>query len=186
MRLDWVVNEDTYGILATNTVPVNTIAAVPLTYPRFMFDELMGGPGISRRGGAFPDGKKQFCKAVVGHVCLSTPTWAIGSTLVWHFRIVKKPMDFLTAAAITDPAYSIADDIFANERFVWQEIMYDSFTFGQPIRTTLRVRASVNQWLEPDEALWFVIDLATGAAPFVNTARLDYRPYLRTLMKADS
>jgi len=180
MTLDWVVNEDTYGLDGLITLPQNTIAAAPLTYPRRMVEQLLWGPAATRTGSAFPEGEKQFVKAVRGYILLTPPTFAIGNMMRCHFRITKKPMDSASAGAITDASYTIgaigsAD--FANERFAWQTCLTGT---DQDI-IQVHVNANVNQWLEPDEALYLFIENLSNWA-----VTLTFVPYLRTLMKAES
>jgi len=186
MKLDWVVNEDTYGIAGYITVPVGSQAAVPLTYPRFMVGEELLGLGINRGGHAWPEGEKQFVKAVRGSVQCSTSGWAAGGGIFWRFRIVKKPIDFVSGGAIVDNNYDLVNDTFANERFAWEETVTDAFQFGSPIKTQVRVRATVNQWLEPDESLFLIMEVPATIGDFGSNARLAALPLLRTLMRADS
>lgn len=181
MRLDWVVNEDSYGSDSIIAVPNANIAAVPLTYPRFMVAQLLLGPGLNRTGAAFPEGEKQFVKAVVGQVSMAQSFWNAGSSIDLMMRITKKPMDTATAGAITDAGYSLNDYTFANERFAWQRRYFDTFTAGTAVASNFTVRATVNQWLEPDEALYFMFENQSGTGQ-----TLQFRMYLRTLMKADS
>lgn len=179
MLLDWVVNEDTYGSQAVITVAAGGIAAAPLTYPQTFRIETIDQGGNLRAGAAFPEGSRQFVKAVVGQITWNISVWAAGSTLDCIFRIVKKPFDAITGAAITDAIYALNDDRFANERFAWQRVIHDTFTAGTAFGTTCHVKATVNQWLEPDEALFLIYENlnVSGSIVFV--------PYLRTLMKAD-
>lgn len=179
MSLDWVVNEDTYGRDAVISVPSGTRAAAPLTYAPFLWQTEMYAAAIVRTRAAFPEGEKQFVKAVVGHVGMATSTWAAGNAILAGLRIVKKPQDFASAAAITDAGYDPLDWAYSNERFAWQEVLHDTFTAGTATRSIVRVRATVNQWLEPDEALYLVYSNESGQT-------LLFRPYLRTLMRAAS
>lgn len=181
MDLDWVVNEDTYGPDGVIGLPPSTIAAAPLTYPRRMVEQLLWGPGAARDGAAFPEGEKQFVKAVVGFIQVTPPTFAVGNVLRLYFRITKKPMDTQTAGAITDGAYTIGQAgaySFANERFAWQRglIGVDNDILQVP------VKATVNQWLEPDEALFIFYENNSSGL----TGTITMTPFLRTLMKAES
>lgn len=181
MSLDWVVNEDTYGTDATIALGPGTIAAAPLTYPRRMVEQLLWGPGLTRDGAAFPEGEKQFVKAVVGWIWVTPPTFAVGNVLRLAWRITKKPMDTQTGGAITDAAYTIiqsGSSSFANERFAWQNglIGVDNDIL------MVRVRATVNQWLEPDEALFIFYENNSSGL----TGAISQTPYLRTLMKAEA
>jgi len=101
--------------------------------------------------------------------------------MLLFFRIIKAPMDTGTGAMIADPLYNLDDDQFANERFPWQEVVFDTFTAGTATRSLIRVKATVNQWLEPNEALFFLTQNNSGGS---NTMQI--RPWLRTLMRADS
>lgn len=182
MRLDWVVNEDTYGRDGLIGVPAGNIAAAPLTYAPFLWQTEMFSAAVVRTRAAFPEGEKQFVKAVVGHIGYNPGAWSAGSSMEFMLRIVKKPQDFSTAGAITDAAYNPMDWAYSNERFAWQSYVFDAFQAGTEHRTWLTVRANVNQWLEPDEALYLVY-ANTGAA---TTVSVNFRPFLRTLMRADS
>lgn len=184
--LDWVVNEETYGQLAGGTIPVGGLGMFPLTYPKFLVEEQLGpaGPFI-RSAAAFPEQRKgQTVKAVRGHVTLQTDTWAVGGRMHWIFRIVKKPIDFSTLGAIVDGIYALEDPQFANERFVWQEIVYDAFVAGTTTRSLLRVNCKCNVRLEPDEALFFAVE-NNNVGSFPSNTRIDQQMYLRTLMVAD-
>jgi len=181
MQLDWVCNEDTYGLLAVSSVPNGTISMFPLTYPRFVVNELITGAALGRLGSAFPEGEKQYVKAVRGHIGLAMSSWAAGNSMNLFFRIVKKTMDTGTGGAITDGAYALDDVAFANERFAWQDYIFDTFTAGTATKSMVRVKATVNQWLEPDEALYLAVQNESGASNSVQVRLL-----LRTLMKAES
>jgi len=182
MKLDWVVNEDTYGREALIGVPVGSVLAAPLTYAPFIWQTEMYQAPIVRSRSAFPEGEKQFVKAVVGHMRWSTSTWALGNAYECMLRIVKKPQSFATAGAIVDTGYDPTDWAYSNERFVWQALLFDVFTAGTEQRSSMMVRATVNQWLEPDEALYMVY---ANTGPNSNIA-VTFCPYLRTLMKAES
>jgi len=184
MKLDWVVNEDTYGREATVTVPNGNTAAAPLTYAPFLWQTEMFAAAIVRTRAAFPEGEKQFVKAVVGHIGVNTSTWAVGNRFECMLRIVKKPMDFATAGAIVDTGYDPCDWVYSNERFAWQRYLYAFFTAGSGAAQSLvvPVRATVNQWLEPDEGLYLVY-ANTGSNTNVS---LTFHPFLRTLMRAES
>jgi len=181
MALDWVVNEDTYGANASISVPANGIGAAPLTFPKFMQYVNIGLPAAftARGGAAWPDGEKQFVKAVMGEIIIIPSSWAIGTVLSGAIRIVKKPMDTATAGMIADPLYGLQAWEFANERFSWQTVLENRFTDAGMYTQKVRVKATVNQWLEPDESLWVVYES-------FNSLSIVFLPYLRTLMKADS
>jgi len=188
VQYDWVMNEDTYGIEASNSVPVAGIIAVPLTYPRFMFEDTFAGfAPATRVQTAFPEqAGRQFVKKVRGEILIRTASWVSGDTLNVTARIVKKPMDFYTGAMVSEPGYDLFEDYFANERFVWQTCIYDTFVAGTTERSKVYVNAPCNQTLEPNEALWLVFDsLNVGGFPFDCNVRMDYLPMLRTLMRAD-
>jgi len=186
MSVDWVVNEDTYGIDSDNNVPVGGIVAVPLTYPKFMFEDTFGGFVGTRLQTSMPEQKdRQFVKMVRGVILTRTSSWVSGDTVSVRFRIVKKPMDFFSGAMVAEAGYDLWRDIYANERYAWQFTHYDTFVAGTTDRDIINVSARVNQSLEPDEALWLVADSLGGAAPFASNVRLDYTCALRTLMKAD-
>lgn len=180
-KLDWVVNEDTYGVSSAVAIPPTGIAALPLTYPRMMVgEELMGLP-VTRGGHAWPEGEKQFVKAVRGQLFWANSQWGMGAILNLAFRIVKKPIDWASAAAITDATYTLSIDTYANERFAWEFKVMDAFTGGEAMRNSLVVKATVNQWLEPDEALFIFME---NNSSFTNNTTVT--SYLRTLMLADS
>lgn len=179
MKLDWVVNEDTYGREAVITVPDTGVQAAPLTYAPFIFLEEMYAAAIVRGRSAFPEGEKQFVKAVVGQIGFTMSSWALGNSVNLMLRIVKKPQSFQTAGAIVDTGYSPFDWAHANERFAWQQLVFDVFSSANGYRNVINVRATVNQWLEPDEALYFVYANESGGNNSVT-----FRPYLRTLMKS--
>jgi len=182
MRLDWVVNEDSYGREASASIPAANIASFPLTYPRFLVAQVVSPVGtFDRTGGAFPEGEKQYVKAVVGMCGWNMSSWAVGNACRIIMRIVKKPMEFATAGSLTDANYDLNDSNFANERFAWQHVVDDSFNDANGYRSFVNIRATVNQWLEPDEALFLMVQNESGGG---NT--ITFRPMLRTLMKADS
>lgn len=179
MKLDWVVNEDTYGRNAAIVVNGGNAAAAPLTYPRFVNQVNINLGGVLRLGGAFPDGEKQFVKAVVGTIHWQPSVWAAGTILDFTLRITKKPFDAITGGAIVDAAYDLQDEAFANERFAWQFRERDNFIAGTETSKGCRVRATVNQWLEPDEALYLFYQNDI-------TSNITFFPMLRTLMKAEA
>lgn len=180
-RLDWVVNEDTYGVGAIIAVAPGDLAAAPLTYPQFATQAVITTASAIRWRSAYPEGEKQFVKAVRGHIFMNVSTWAAGSIIDTTLRIVKKPFDTASGAAIAEASYDLQIAEYANERFAWQEAYYDSFTGGAPFKTVFRVKATVNQWLEPDEALFLMFQNDSSS-----TNTLSYRPILRTLMRAAS
>lgn len=182
MRLDWVVNEDTYGRDAQITVPIGTVSAAPLTYAPFIWQTEMFAAAIVRTRAAFPEGERQFVKSVVGYINFNTSAWAAGSAMDCMLRIVKKPQEFGSAGAVVDSNYSATDWAYANERFAWQKSLYDLYQPGTEYRNQVYVKATVNQYLEPDEALFLVY---SNDGPGAGVA-LTFRPWLRTLMRAES
>lgn len=185
---DWVVNEDTYGITSDNGVPVGGIVAMPLTYPRMMFQDAFGGFGggaTTRLQSAFPEqANRQFVKMVRGSIQGRVSSWVAGDQIHVRFRVVKKPMDFFSGGMVADAGYDLFQDMFANERFCWQHTHYDTFVAGTTDRNVIRIAATCNQTLEPDEALWLVVDSLTGGL-FGSNVRFDFQCALRTLMRAD-
>lgn len=177
MTLDWVVNADSYGRVPLNITPAGGPGAVPLTYPKMMLaNPIWGGGNIG--GNAMPtDGDRQFVKAVSGHIYWRPSSWVAGNSLTFWARVVKKPMDLTTGAAIADALYALNDDDYANERFAWQYVNDEAFNTGNNFASTLRVKATVNQWLEPDEALYMMVQMDG-----VGVASLNVWFYLRTLM----
>ncbi len=178
MKLDWVVNDECYGTTAY-AIPNGSIIGIPLTFSRHVMTEDTFAAGTVP-GTSFPQGKRQFVKAVKGVMNFFVSQWAVGSTVDVMYRIAKKPQDLVSTGAITDPAYNLFLARFANERFAWQHSHYDTFTAGTLYKTQINVHAAVNQWLEPDEALFMFIHNVSGAAQTLRLAS-----YLRTLMKAD-
>jgi len=182
MKLDWVVNEDTYGREAAISLPAGQRAALPLTYPRFTVSQLIGGTAVlDRTGGAFPEGERQYVKAVVGMCGWNMSSWAVGNACRIIMRIVKKPMEWATALAIVDTNYDLNDSDWANERFAWQHVVDDVFGSANGYGTQVRVKANVRQYLEPDEALYLIVQNESGGGNTVS-----FRPMLRTLMKAEA
>lgn len=182
MSLDWVVNNLTYGASATITLPNNTIGVAPLTIPRRQIQQadVLGAPPGPFSGAAFPEGEKQFVKAVRGTILLPPQSFAVGTSITIGMRIQKFRMDLGTGGAIFDASYSILNASsyhFANERWPWQFITRQS---DNDI-SAFNVKATVNQWLEPDEALYICIEQASSL-----TTTLVFGLYLRTLMRADS
>lgn len=176
-RLDWVVNEDCYG--STLAVANGGLFALPLVYPKgWMTYDASFGPTIPAY--AFPDAKRQKCVAVVGDILYNPSTWAAGSVVRMIYRIVKKPMDFNTGDAIADAVYSLFDSAFANERFSWQVVQYDTFVLGATQREKVHVRATVNTTLEPDEGLYLMIENQSGTSQTIN-----HQFFLRSLLVAD-
>jgi len=176
MQLDWVVNDDTYS---NSPVSVGNggIIAVPLVYPRFVLQEatVWNSPGAY----AFPDAGRQFVKAVRGHFALVPGTWAAGSTFRCIARITKKPMDLATGDAVADALYSLDNAAFANERYAWQEFYSEQFAMGGSAEVK-RVKATVNQWLEPDEGLYIIFHNFSGI-----TQTLNMQMFLRSLVGAE-
>lgn len=158
MVLDWVVNDDTYST-SNITIGNTQTAALPLVYPRYVLQEVTAwnSPGSY----AFPDAGRQFVKAVRGVVVTLPSSWAVGSTFRMMMRIVKKPMDFITGEAIVDSTYSLFNAGHANERFVWQHLKNEYYNFGNAWEHT-RIHATVNQWLEPEEGLYLIMENQSG------------------------
>lgn len=176
-RLDWVVNEDCYG--SSLAAQPASIFAVPLVYPKaWMTYDSTFGPTIP--GYAFPDAGRQKVVAVVGDILYNPGTWAAGSVVRMIYRIVKKPMDFNTGDAIADATYTLFDSAYANERFVWQNVTYDTFVLGATQRERIHVRAKVNQWLEPDEGLYLMVDNESGVSQTIN-----HQFFLRSLLEVN-
>lgn len=180
VKYDWVVNDRTYGRTSVTTVPNGTVAAFPLTYPKMQQSQpLWSGSNVG--GSAFPtDGDRQYVKAVSGTVTWTPNAWIAGVRMDHLMRIVKKPMDFTTEDAIADALYDLYDADYANERFSWQHHAFEPFNSGSNFPDLVRVKATVNQWLEPDEALFIIVE-----SDMVGIASLTYRFYLRTLMRVD-
>lgn len=180
-KLDWVVNADTYGLSdSLIAVPNGITVARPLTFPK-MLQAMPLWDGSNVGGSAYPtDGDRQFVKAVSGHLYWRPSSWVAGQNMTMFFRIVKKPMDFTTLDAIVDSLYSLTDADYANERFAWQLINDEAFNTGANFVGTVRVKATVNQWLEPDEALYLVCQMEGQGVSQVLVS-----PFLRTLMRVD-
>lgn len=179
MKYDWVCNEETYARTFRALPPGVAPAAFPLTFPKMQQAMPIWGLGGADIGGnAFPtDGDRQFVKAVSGHIYWRPSGWAAGNNMTVWFRIVKKPMDLNTGDAIADALYDLTSADFANERFAWQYAHDEAFNTGSNFAGNLRVKATVNQWLEPDEALYFIGAYAAAGGITVSVAML-----LRTLM----
>lgn len=179
MKYDWVVNEETYDRSPTNIGGAGIPFAFPLTFPKMQQQMPIWGLGGANIGGsAFPtDGDRQFVKAVSGHLFWSPSGWAAGNGFTVWYRIVKKPMDLNTGDAIVDALYDLQDADFANERFSWQYVHNEAFNTGSNYQGNLRVKATVNQWLEPDEALYLIAQCQGVGGVTCNLFR-----FLRTLM----
>lgn len=179
-KMDWVVNATTYGRSSVATVPNLDVAAFPLTYPKMML-ALPTWAAINIGGNAMPtDGDRQFVKAVSGFVTHLPNAWVAGTRLQINMRIVKKPMDITTQEAIADGLYSLGDADYANERFAWQDIKFEAFNTGANFADRTRVVCNVNQWLEPDEALFLIVE-----PDCIGIASITFAFYLRTLMRVD-
>jgi len=172
-RLDWVVNQDCYG--STLGIANGGLFALPLVYPRGVLEYQASWATLPAV--AYPDAGRQRVNAVVGDILYSPSTWAAGSVVRMIYRIVKKPMDFTTGDAIADALYDLFDPQYANERFVWQNVTYDTFLLGATQREKIHVRATVNQTLEPDEGLYLMINNQSGTSQTIN-----HQFYLRSLV----
>lgn len=178
--MDWVVNNETYGSEAN--VDNATQIALLLTLPKFW----TGGRDL---GGSFVPGYSypeqqdgQMVYAVKGDINITPNTWALGSVFMLAMRIVKKPIEWDTAGVgvvITDANYSLFQPQFANERFLWQKVTRQQQAFGDIIEDG-HVSWKGRCHLEPDEALWLIIENQSGI-----TQRVVIRSWLRTLMRAD-
>lgn len=175
MKYDWVVNDSTYGNVSI--VANAGVAAFPLTYPQMqLVADINTGGAVG--GYAYPETRqKQFVKAVSGWMTYEPSSWVAGVRSHWLARIVKKPMDYTTGDAIADALYSLFSAVYANERFAWQHCQFEPFNTGSNFANLVRVRATVNQWLEPDEALYMVFE-SDNLGVSNNTIQF----YLRTLM----
>jgi len=178
MKYDWVVNEETYNAAQVPLAGALVPNAFPLTFPKMQQAMPIWGLGGANIGGnAFPtDGDRQYVKAVSGYVYWRPSAWIAGNSMTLFLRIVKKPMDLNTGDAIVDALYDLNTADFANERFAWQFVHDEAFNTGSNFRGNLRVQATVNQWLEPDEGL-YLIAAANSGSMTINLVM-----FLRTLM----
>lgn len=179
-RYDWVVNDQSYSRFANNIGGAGTVFAFPLTLPAMQQTmPIVGFGGADAGGFAFPQSQdRQFVKAVSGHMYYTPSGWAAGNSMTLWLRIVKKPMDWVTGDAIADSLYALDEAQFANERFVWQHIRNEAFNTGANFADNIRVKASVNQYLEPDEALFMIASAMTAGGISINLTL-----FLRTLMR---
>lgn len=179
-QFDWVVNELTYGRSSLQTVPDGVVAAFPLTIPAMQLTEdLFGFGGLAVGGQAFPQRQdRQFVKAVSGYINWEPSSWVAGTRFETIIRIVKKPMDANTGDAIADALYSLYEATYANERFAWQHRAFEPFNTGSNFQNIVRVKATINQYLEPDEALYVIVESQALGIPNVN-----WTFFLRTLLR---
>lgn len=182
-QVDWVCNEWTYDLVPF-TLDNGDQFVAPLTIPEFVAAYADPSFSVAYNRHQWPEQDQgQVAYAVRGHIECTLAGWASGSRARYGFRIVKKPMEWGAGilAAMVDPQYSIYSDVFANERFVWQNLQFEDGAFGASLGpTVLTVNWKGVVKLEPDEALWLVGENQTGA-----TQRVDVRPFLRTLMRAN-
>jgi len=179
-QVDWVVNDETYGL--NIILPNASQVALALTLPQFYatYVDPIGGTNIPAY--QYPEQDEgQEAYAVRGHVSVVPSVWAVGSTFSCIMRIVKKPISYgvVGAGAITDLNYSLYQAEFANERFVWQRYILQQNNMGAA-GEVYNINWSGHQKLEPDEALWLFIENQSGI-----TQDLRIWPYLRTLMRAN-
>lgn len=178
--VDWVVNDSTYG--GAVSVANAGLVALPLTIPQMQQDiatmGIGGGGPTTSFGWNYPEPNARLrVKAVMGHFAMLPSVWAAGSSFTWLARIVKKPMDLATGAAIADALYSLAASEYANERFSWQRYARQRWDMGSA-GETVTVKANVNTSLEPDEALWFIFENISGI-----TQTITVTTFLRTLVE---
>lgn len=178
--VDWVVNDETYG--SAITLPNGSQVALALTMPAFMMQGLYPIIGTDNPGYQLPEQDSgQVAYAVRGQMSLNPTIWAAGSILRVMMRIVKKPVEYGSAMqAIIDPQYTLFGAPYANERFVWQHYVRESFTFGAFNAETFRINWKGVQKIEPDEALWLIVENQSGI-----TNEVILNPFVRTLMRAN-
>lgn len=179
-QVDWVVNRDCYG--SAYQITNGAQAYIPLVIPEVQAAYVDPTLALPYPRHYWPEQDSgQVAYAVRGQIRVYPQgTWAAGSFFQLHMRIVKKPMEYGTQFnAIVDAAYSLTDDIFANERFLWQDIEYHAYSMGEVIEMH-QVRWKGIQKLEPDEGLFLVLENSTGLTQTVNA-----QPWLRTLVRAN-
>lgn len=158
-RLDWVLNDDSWeqnNVL----VPAAGTHSVSLVYSAHQQVLATVGLGV-QDAGAIPEGRAQVVRAVRGlyHVQVSTATWIAGTSIDVLTRIVDKPQDLLTGAAIVDPVYSIAQAPFANERFLSTDEHRAQFVAGTAMGIfKQRVNVKTRRVLDPSHGLFLLVE----------------------------
>jgi len=183
-QVDWVVNEWTYDMVPYIIDNGDQFNA-PLTIPEFVAAYADPSFSVAYNRGQWPEQDSgQVAYAVRGHIECLLAGWASGSRARFGFRIVKAPMEWgagLTGAAMLDPQYTLYSSVFANERFLWETKQLEDGQFGASLGpTVLTVNWKGVVKLEPNEALWLIGENATGSVQ-----RVEVRPFLRTLMRAN-
>jgi len=179
--LDWVVQPDTYGYNSTLNLPNASQSALALTLPKFLATTEDPTASQDFFGWQFPEQSKgQEAYAVRGTIIMVPSTWAIGSQFHILFRIVCKQVAYGPGpVSIEDPAYSLVQPQFANERFCWQRVVQQTQVTGNA-QETISVNWTGKQRIKEDEALWLYAENQSGV-----TMTVQLRFYLRTLMRAD-
>lgn len=181
--VDWVCNEWTYDLVPF-ILDNGDMVAAPLTIPEFVAAYADPSFSVAYNRHQWPEQDQgQIAYAVRGHIECILSGWASGSRARYGFRITKAPMEWGAGilAAMLDPQYSIYADVFANERFVWQNLQLEDGQFGASLGpTVMNVNWKGMVRLEPNEALWLVMENQSGI-----TQRVEVRPFLRTLMRAN-
>lgn len=180
-KVDWVVNDETYGSVIS--LPNAAQVLLVLALPRFVTNYRDVNNINNIPGYQFPEQENgQVAYAVRGSMSINPGTWAAGTVLRLMLRLVKKPLDYNNVAmqAIVDPAYSLFTPEFANERFLWQHYLRESFNFGSPFFEIVPIAWKGVCKLEPDEGLFLAVENQSGI-----TQTVVLNPFLRTLMRAD-
>jgi len=179
-QVDWVVNYECYG--AIYNIPNAAYAMIPLVIPEreaAYVDPTLAVPYPRHYWPEQDSGQEVY--AVRGEMeVIPQGTWAAGSFFRLMTRIVKKPMEYGTAFnAILDGSYSLADDNFANERFLWQHLNSHQYTLGGVVEVQ-RVHWKGIQKLDPDEGLFLIAENTTGF-----TQGVQLQCWLRSLVRAN-
>lgn len=178
-NVDWVVNDDTYN--SALTLPNGGQILIPLTLPKFVASYTDPTFAVGYGNYMWPEQDSgQMVYAVRGEIIVTPTAWAVGTAYRAIMRLVKKPVEYAAAfQAIVDPNYSLFQAEFANERFLWQNVLYQSFNLGDA-GETVNINWKGVCALEPDESLFLAIENQSGI-----TQTLLITPFFRTLMRAD-
>lgn len=177
--MDWVVNDYTYG--QDGNLPNASQVALPLTIPQFMETTTNIAQTTLIPRYALPEQSGgQVAYAVRGHYEISPTTWAVGSAYRLMMRLVVKQTEYNAVVnAIEDPNYSLFAAAYANERLLWQRLHFEQFgggDYGEVFQLDWKGLARIKE----DEALFLYIENQSGI-----TQTVRFRPYLRTLMRAN-
>lgn len=181
MPVDWVVNDETYG--QVYNTPNATQGSAALTLPGQFGYDVDSGLAIPIGKYQFPEQSDgQIVKAVRGQFYAVPSTWAVGSVYSLMVRLVVKPIEVDSGipTIILDPAYTLFQPPYANERILWQRLIFNRFDLGTATEVhEVNWRGTVR--LKSDEALWVIFENQSGI-----TQTATWRFFLRTLMRAEA